>query len=377
MKFTRKMVSLVLFGTLFSCSQKQELQLFNAADFDTTVDGEKVSLYTLSSGTGITMQVTNYGARVVALWVPDKNGKAADVVLGYENIDRYINNTGERFLGAVVGTYANRIAKGQFSIDGTSYQLPLNNNGQTLHGGLKGIDRVVWKVENVTANELLLSYTSPDGQDGFPGALAIKMCYALTPENEFKVTYEAVTDKPTVVNLSHHSFFNLKGEGNGTILDHVLAINASRTTPVDNLLIPTGEIDSVEGTPFDFRTPTAIGERIEDENIQLKNGSGYDHNWVIDRRTEKEVEFAASLYEPESGRFMEVFTDQPAIQFYCGNFFDGTSTGKYGKPLNFRESVALETQKYPDSPNHANFPSTRLNPGEVYTQTCIYKFSVK
>jgi aldose 1-epimerase len=379
MKTTTKMIILALVCHLFACSNKQQesLPLLKTADFEKTVAGGKIALYTLESGNGITMQVTNYGARVVSLWTPDKNGKQEDIVLGYENIERYINNDGERFLGAVVGPYANRIAKGQFTIDETTYQLPLNNNGQTLHGGLNGLDRVVWTVENETSNELLLSYISPDGEDGFPGTLSVRMKYTLTPENEFKITYEAVTDKPTVVNLSHHSFFNLKGEGNGTILDHVLCINASQTTPVDSVLIPSGEIASVEGTPFDFRTPTVIGERINEENQQLKNGLGYDHNWIIDRQTDKDVEFVASLYEPASGRFMEVFSDQPALQFYSGNFFEGINTGKYGKSLNFRESVALETQKYPDSPNHPNFPSTRLNPGEVYTQTCIYKFSAK
>jgi aldose 1-epimerase len=374
-----KMVALALISTLFSCSNKQQesISLLKTADFETEINGEKVSLYTLKSGNGITMQVTNYGARVVALWVPDKSGKVEDIVLGYSTIEQYINNKGERFLGSAVGPVANRIGKGQFDIDGIHYQLPLNSNGQTLHGGINGIVRVVWTVDNVTENELSLSYISPDGQDGFPGNLAIKMKYVLTPENEFKITYEATTDKTTVVNLSHHSFFNLKGEGNGTILDHILTIKASHITPVNSDLIPTGEITSVEGTPFDFRTPTVIGERINEENAQLENGKGYDQNWVIDRRTENEVELVASLYEPKSGRFLEILTDQPALQFYSGNFFDGTTNGKSGKLLNFREAVALETQKYPDSPNHANFPSTLLKPGEIYTQTCIYKFSIK
>ncbi|MBF0574346.1 aldose epimerase family protein [Dysgonomonas sp. GY617] len=372
-------IYLSLLICLFSCNKhpNKELPLLNESAFKTEVDGKAVDLYTLKSASGLTMQVTNLGARVVALWVPDKNGKYEDIVLGYDSIDRYINNKGERFLGPIVGRYANRIAKGQFELDGTTYQLPINNNGQTLHGGLKGLDMVVWNVDKVTDNEIHLSYVSPDGEEGFPGTMKIDLTYALTPENEFKITYAATTDKATVINLSHHGLFNLKGEGNGTITDHILTINASNTTPVDSVLIPSGEIASVEGTPFDFRKPTSIGERIDVENEQLKNGAGYDHNWVIDRKTDKDVELVASIYEPASGRKMEVWTDQPGLQFYSGNFFDGKVTGKTDKPLKYREAFALETQHFPDSPNHANFPTTRLNPGETYTQTCIYKFSVQ
>ena len=236
---------------------------------------------------------------------------------------------------------------------------------------------VVWNVDKVTDNQIELSYISPDGDEGFPGQLSLHMTYALTSDNEFKIEYKADTDKPTIINLSHHGLFNLKGEGNGTILDHVLTINASNTTPVDSVLIPSGEIASVENTPFDFRQPKAVGERINEDNQQLKNGSGYDHNWVIDRKSDKDVEFIARIYEPVSGRQMEVYSDQPGLQFYSGNFFNGKVNGKSGKALNYREAFALETQHFPDSPNHANFPSTRLNPGEIYTQTCIYKFSVK
>lgn len=379
MKNMKTFIYLSLLICLFSCNKhpNKELPLLNESAFKTEVDGKAVDLYTLKSASGLTMQVTNLGARVVTLWVPDKNGKYEDVVLGYDSIDRYINNKGERFLGPIVGRYANRIAKGQFELDGTTYQLPINNNGQTLHGGLKGLDMVVWNVDKVTDNEIHLSYVSPDGEEGFPGTMKIDLTYTLTPENEFKITYAATTDKATVINLSHHGLFNLKGEGNGTITDHVLTINASNTTPVDSVLIPSGEIASVEGTPFDFRKPTSIGERIDVENEQLKNGAGYDHNWVIDRKTDKDVELVASIYEPASGRKMEVWTDQPGLQFYSGNFFDGKVAGKTDKPLKYREAFALETQHFPDSPNHANFPTTRLNPGETYTQTCIYKFSVQ
>ena len=362
--------------TVLACSNKNEVTLLSESDFETVVDGKNVSLYTLKAG-DLVMQVTNFGGRVVSLWTPDKNGSYEDIVLGYNNIEDYVNNPGERFLGAVVGPYANRIAGGTYTIGEETYNFPQNNNGQTLHGGLKGLDMIVWDVDSVTENAITLSVLCPDGHDGMPGNRKIVMTYTLTPENEFKVEYVANTDKATHMNLSHHSFFNLKGEGNGTINDHVLYINASRTTPVDALLIPTGEIADVTGTPFDFREPKAIGRDLEVENEQLTNGAGYDHNWVLDRVSASELELAASVYEPVSGRCMEVWTDQPALQFYGGNFFDGSTKGKYGKTLNYRESIALETQKYPDTPHHAHFPSTLLEPGQEYTQVCVYKFGIR
>ncbi len=374
----RKMIMLMagVCAAVSACCPKNDVVLLPAADFTKEVDGKQVSLYTLKNG-DLTMQVTNFGARVVALWAPDKNGNMEDIVLGYNNIDNYVNNPGERFLGAVVGPYANRIANGTYTIGEETYNFPQNNNGQTLHGGLKGLDMVVWDVDSVTENAIVLSYLRPDGQDGMPGNLKIVMTYTLTPDNEFKVDYLAQTDKATHVNISHHSFFNLKGEGNGTINDHVLYINASKTTPVDAVLIPTGEIADVTETPFDFRQPKAIGQDVNVENEQLRNGAGYDHNWVLDRKSDNDIELAASVYEPASGRYMEVWTDQPALQFYGGNFFDGSTEGKYGRALAYRESIALETQKYPDTPNHPHFPSTLLNPGESYTHVCIYKFDVK
>ena len=369
--------ALTLCLVLASCAGKNdEIVLFPESDFNIEVDGRDVSIYTLKAG-DIVMQVTNFGARVVSLWTPDRDGHYEDIVLGYNNIDNYLDNPGERFLGAVVGPYANRIAGGTYSIGGETYNFPLNNNGQTLHGGLKGLDMVVWNVDSVDEDSIVLSYLHPDGQDGMPGNLNIVMTYTLTPENEFRVDYVAETDKATHVNISHHSFFNLKGEGNGTVTDNVLVINASHTTPVNEVLIPSGEVAPVEGTPFDFREPHAIGERIEADDQQLRNGLGYDHNWVLDRKTPDQLEFAASVHEPASGRFLEVYTDQPAMQFYSGNFFDGSTTGKYGKALRFRESIALETQKYPDTPHHEHFPSTLLNPGEKYTHTCIYRFGVR
>lgn len=370
---------LPIMALLLSCSnqKKEELSLLDKKAFEKELDGKQISLYTLESGNGLTIQVTNFGLRVVSIWAPDKNGAYADVAVGYENIDKYINNTGERFMGPIVGRYANRIAKGKFTIDGQEYNLPINNNGQTLHGGLKGLDMVVWNVDSISNNSIHFSYLSKDGEEGFPGNLKIYVNYILTSDNEFKITYSATTDKPTFVNLSNHSFFNLKGEAGGTITDNLLTIYAGKTTPIDSVLIPTGEISSVDNTPFDFRKPTAIGDRISVDNIQLKNGLGYDHNWVLDRKTENEVELAAELYEPNSGRLLQVYTDQPGLQFYSGNFFDGETNGKFGKPIAYREAIALETQKFPDSPNQPNFPSTRLEPGQTYTHTCIYKFSAK
>ena len=340
------------------------------------MDGKNVDLYTLKAG-DLIMQVTNFGGRVVALQTPDRYGKYEDIVLGYNNLDNYVNNPGERFLGAVVGPYANRIADGTYTIGDNTYTFPQNNNDNTLHGGLKGLDMVVWDVKDVNDSIIVLTYLHPDSQDGMPGNLNIEMTYSLTSANEFKVDYKAVTDAPTHVNISHHSFFNLKGEGNGTILDQIMVINASKTTPVDNELIPTGEIADLTGTPLDFREPHAIGDRIDVENEQLANGGGYDHNWIIDRKSDHDMEFAASVFDPSTGRFMEVFSDQPALQFYSGNFFDGTTMGKYNRPLRYRESIALETQLYPDTPHHENFPSTLLNPGETYVHHCIYRFSTK
>ena len=372
MRLTYLLAATMLFvGCCGTANQSPELM--KAEDFQTTVDGKATDLYTLTNGT-LTMQVTNFGARVVSLWMPDREGKMADIVLGYQNIDRYINNGGERFLGSVVGRVANRIGGGKFTLNGVEYNTPQNNNGQTLHGGLKGLDMVVWDVVEATENSLHFVYTAPDGQDGFPGNLTVNMTYALTENNEFKVTYSATTDKATPVNISHHSFFNLKGEAGGTITDHILQIDADYITPTDEYLIPTGELLAVEDTAFDFRTAHAIGDMIDADNEQLKNGRGYDMNWVLSRENNGEVVKVMSIYEPQSGRGFEIYTDQVALQFYSGNFFDGTYDGKYGKPLSFRESVVFETQKYPDAVNHPSFPNVILNPGEEYAHTCIYKF---
>lgn len=362
--------------TAASCTQHKLPALFPKESFTKEVDGKPVSIYTIANG-DITAQITNFGARVVSTWVPDKNGDYEDVVLGYDNIDSYVHNTGERFLGAIVGPYANRIAGGTFTVDDQTYNFPLNNNGQTLHGGLKGVDMLVWDVVEKNDTSIVMHLLHPDGLDGFPGNIDILLTYSIGKDNSFAVNYKAKTDKKTYFNISYHPFFNLKGEGNGTILDNKLVINASAYVPIDEYSIPTGGIAPVEGTAFDFREPHTIGERIDADNIQLKNGAGYDHNFCIDRKASDGIEFSASVYEPVSGRFLEVYSDQPGLQFYSGNFFDGTSTGKYGKTLNYRESLALETQHYPDSPHNPDFPSTLLCPGDTYTQTSIYRFSVK
>ena len=373
----RTILAILLAALTISCSNNSnKVTLLNAEDFKTTVDGKEVALYTLRNG-DLVMQVTNYGARVVSLWAPDRDGNYADVEIGYENIDRYINNTGERYFGAVVGPVANRIANGKFTLDGKEYTRPQNNKGQTLHGGTLGVDRIVWDVKSCTENEIVFTTLLPDGQDGFPANRSIETTYLLSENNEFTVLYSATTDAKTVFNISHHSFFNLEGDGEGTILDHVLTINSKGITPVNEVLIPTGEIMDVEGTPFDFREPHAIGERVNDEHVQLKMGAGYDHNWVIDREDDGTIQKVADVYSPKSGRGMEVYTDQIALQFYCGNFFDGNCVTKFGKPVLYRGAIALETQRFPDAPNQPSFPSVVLNPGDVYTHVCTYKFYTK
>lgn len=324
----------------------------------------------------ITMQVTNYGGRVVALWAPDKRGSYADVVLGYDNIDQYLENKGERYLGAVVGRCANRIANGTIELDSVIYQLTRNDGKNTLHGGELGTDRVVWDVVSTNDSVTVMHVVLPDGQDGFPGNLDITMTYTLTSDNAFRIDYLATTDKTTLCNLSHHSFFNLKGEGK-TVLDHQLQINGPWLLPVDESLIPTGGFMQVKETPFDFTTMHAIGDRINENHPQLKNGQGYDHNWIINTAVGGKVVTAAILFEPQSGRKMEVMSDMMGLQFYSGNFFDGTAKGKRGNHL-FRGAVALETQNFPDAIHQENFSvKSVLRPGEEYKHTCIYKFSVE
>lgn len=350
--------------------------LLDAAAFETEIDGEPVGLYTLSAGGGLDVQVTNYGARVVSIFAPDRDGVYADVAVGCENIGRYVSEGDARFSGPVVGRFANRIAGGRFTLDGVEYRLSQNDNGPSLHGGEKGLDSRVWSVEQADPHHVTMCYVSPDGEEGYPGEATFRVTYTVTDDNELRIDYEATADRATVVNLSNHSLFNLGGEGSGSVLGHELMIAASATTPVDSELIPTGEIAPVEGTPFDFRTPVPIGARIDDDDVQLVYGRGYDHNWVLDGAA-GEVRLVASLYDPASGRVMEVLTDQPGLQFYSGNFFTGESCGKFGRRIGWRGAVALETQNFPDAPNHPNFPSAVLRPGETYTQTCVYKFGVR
>jgi len=349
----------------------------DSKNFETVIDGDSVQLYTLINSNGMEVTMTNYGQRIISLFVPDKNGDFEDVVLGYPKIEDYTAN--KNFYGATVGRYGNRIAKGKFSIDGKTYELAKNNNGNHLHGGEIGFESVVWNVDKATENEIVFSRTSPDMEEGYPGNLVVKVTYALTNDNELKISYKAATDKSTVVNLTHHSYFNLKGEGNGTVNDHILMLNADGFTPVDAGLIPTGKIEKVVGTPFDFTKPKPIGADLEVDFEQLKLGNGYDHNFVLNEspKNSEGLVLAARVTEPLSGRTLEVYTDEPGVQFYGGNFLAGSDVGKSGKPYVFRGSFCLETQHFPNSPNQPGFPSTLLNPGETYTSNCTYKFGVE
>lgn len=365
-------------NTTDSMSTKQDSlsagQISDAA-FDKTIDGKQVKLYHLKGKGNIQVAITNYGAKIVSLLAPDKQGQLADVELGYDNIDQYVN-TKERYYGGIVGRYGNRIAKGKFKVDGKEYTLATNNGVNHLHGGKKGFNDVVWDAEQPNDHTLKLHYLSKDGEEGYPGNLDITLTYELTDSNEVKIDYTATTDKATVVNLTNHSFFNLHGAGNGDINDHVLYINADKFTPVDSTLIPKGKLEPVKGTPMDFTTPTKIGERVDADFEQLKFGKGYDHNYVLNKKG-KELSLAATVEEPQSGRFLEVWTTEPGVQFYGGNFLDGTDKGKEGKTYVHRGAFCLETQHYPDSPNQPSFPSVVLKPGETYSSTCVYKFGVK
>ena len=355
----------------------KEINLLDKLNFEKEVDDKSVSLYTLDSGKGLVVQITNFGLHIVAIWSKDRYGNFADITLGYKDIDSYTNGKNDRYLGPVVGRYANRIAKGCFSIEGKEYHVPINNNGQSLHGGLSGFDLKVWDVVSVSSRSIEFTYTSKDGEEGYPGNLKINVVYTLTSDNELKITYYATTDKATVVNLTNHAFFNLKGECMGSITDHELTINADFFTPITSVQIPTGEIRKVHDTPFDFTKSKLISKEIDADDEQIKFGFGYDHNWVINRKERGEVVLAASLYDKSTGRYLEVFTDQPGVQCYTGNFLNGDCTGKSGKQLDRREGIALETQNFPDSPNISYFPSPILYPENVYKHTCIYKLSIK
>jgi aldose 1-epimerase len=348
-------------------------------------DFDSIKLYSLKNKNGMQVGVTNYGAIITSIIVPDRHGKMADIALGYNRVEDYINAVDKPYFGSVVGRYGNRIAKGKFTIDGEEYTLATNNDVNHLHGGVIGFDKVVWDAKPISGNGYTgveLSYLAKDREEGYPGNLQIKVTYKLTVANEIVVQYHATTDKATPINLTQHTYFNLAGEGNGTILGHQLHLNADHYTPVDEGLIPTGEIAPVKDTPFDFTTAhpesKAIGRDIGQENKQLKFGLGYDHNFVLNKEGQQgQMTLAATVYEPTSGRFMETFTEEPGIQFYCGNFLDGRLKGKAGKPYIYRSGFVLETQHYPDSPNQKNFPNTILKPGETYSTKTIYRFSAK
>jgi len=345
--------------------------------FGETPDGQQVDLYTLTNANGAKVTIMNYGATVVSIEVPDRNGNVADVTLGYDTLDEYFA-TNNPYFGAVVGRYGNRIAKGKFTLDGVEYQLATNNGENHLHGGVKGFDKVVWDAEAVQSDDgpgVKLSYLSKDGEEGYPGNLSCSVKYTLTAENEMKLEYEAETDKPTVLNLTNHTYFNLRGQGTGDILSHIVTLNADRYTPVDDGLIPTGELAPVKETPMDFTTPTTIGSRVEQVGGG-PNPTGYDHNYVLNS-SDGSLALAATVYDPTTGRVMEVYTTHPGVQFYTGNFLDGTVTGKDGRVYRKHYALCLETQRFPDSPNHPEFPSTVLWPGEKYSTVTVYKFSTK
>jgi aldose 1-epimerase len=349
-------------------------------DFGKLSDGQSADLYTLTNKHRMEVTITNFGATVVSLKVPDKSGKFGDVVLGYDTAGEY--QTGKGYFGAIVGRYGNRIAHGQFALDGKTYTLAKNNGENSLHGGTVGFNGHLWLAKDVSdaaGQALQLTYVSKDGEEGYPGNLTIHVTYSIpASENTLKIEYSATTDKDTVLNPTNHSYFNLAGQGNGDNLKHELVIHASRFTPVDSTLIPTGELKKVAGTPFDFSKQTAIGARIDQDDDQLKFGKGYDHNWIVDKKAGATgPTLTVEVYEPTSGRVMHVLTTEPGVQFYSGNFLDGTVKGKEGKVYGHRSALCLETQHFPDSPNHKDFPSTELKPGQKFHSITIYKFSTK
>ena len=346
------------------------------SSFGKTAEGKAVEIYTLTNSSGAQAKITNYGGRIVSLKMPDKNGKFADIVLGYENLAGYENGT--FFFGGIIGRYANRIAKGKFSLNGKDFVLAKNNGENHLHGGLKGFDTEIWTAKtsaDKSGAKLELNYLSRDGEENYPGNLSVKVVYTLTENNELKIEYSAATDQDTVINLTNHAYFNLAGAGSGSILDHILQINADKFTPTDAGAIPNGELRSVKNTPFDFLQPTKIGERIGADDEQIKFGSGYDHNFVLNKKA-NELATAATVYDPANGRTLEVITTEPGIQFYSGNFLKDVK-GKNGKIYQKRDGFCLETQHFPDSPNKPDFPTTVLKKDEKFSSVTIYKFSVK
>jgi aldose 1-epimerase len=348
----------------------------DSTKFQKEIDGKKTSLFILKNKNNMQAAFTNYGGRLVSLLVPDSAGKLVDVVVGFDSVDGFVNST-EPYFGATIGRYGNRIAKGKFSLDGKQYTLFTNNGQNTLHGGKKGYQYVVWDAAQPNPQTLVLTYLSKDGEEGFPGNLNVKVTYSLTDDNELKMDYEATTDKKTLCNLTNHAFFNLNGEGSGTILNHTLQIFADQYTPVDTTLIPLGKHAAVKGTPFDFTTPETIGKRIEEKNDQLTAGKGYDHNFVLNGTKAMGMTHAATVKGDKSGIVMDIYTQEPGLQFYSGNFMQSKNVFKSGVKDDFRTALALETQHFPDSPNQPSFPSTVLSPGQTYKTSSIYKFASK
>ncbi len=340
------------------------------------VKGKKVDLYVLTNKNKMSVYVTNYGGRIVSVNVPNKSGSFTDVVLGYDSLKHYFDRK-ENYFGALIGRYGNRIAKGKFELDGKTYQLAINNAPNTLHGGPTGFHNQVWDAKQLDSQSLELSYVSKDMEEGYPGMLTVKVLYRLTDDNSIEISYQATTDKKTILNLTNHSYFNLNGAGSGTINDHLLTINADKFTPVDSTLIPTGVLADVAGTAFDFRKPRAIGDSVNSNSEQIKNGKGYDHNFVLNRKSVSDMELAATVYSKVSGIKLEVFTQEPGIQFYGGNFLDSSLLGKKELHYSFRTAFCLETQHFPDAPNRISFASTVIVPGKSYNTKTIYKFSVQ
>ena len=378
MKKILKLSVAALLLTLAACGGKQQevktASGLNPADFQTEVDGKQTALYTLTNANGMEVCITNFGGRIVSVMVPDRDGVMRDVVLGFDSIADYVKYPSD--FGATIGRYANRIGQGKFSLDGVDYQLPTNNYGHCLHGGPKGFQYRVFDAVQPDQHTLKLSYLSKDGEEGFPGNLNCTVTFTLTDDNAIDIQYGAETDKPTIVNLTNHSYFNLDGDPSRDNSEYLLMVDADNYTPVDSTFMTTGEIVTVEGTPMDFRQPTAVGARIDDDFQQLKNGLGYDHNWVLNTKGD-DSRACATLVSPKTGIELEVFTNEPGIQVYAGNFLDGTLRGKKGITYGRRASVCLETQKYPDTPNKPEWPTAVLRPGEKYDSHCIFRFSVE